>query len=126
MLRSDFGTSLLSHADVGPLIVQKLTRQRAAGAGRGDHRPGSSRCRSACSPASTTASLSRRADLGLSLLGIAVPAFWAGLLLATVFAIQLRLLPAGGFVEWSENPLGARHVRWSCPRWPSAWCRPPC
>src|ERR1041384_5862263 len=25
ILRSDFGTSLLSHADVGPLIVQKLT-----------------------------------------------------------------------------------------------------
>src|SRR3981189_3458952 len=25
MLRSDFGTSLLSHSDVGPLIAQKLT-----------------------------------------------------------------------------------------------------
>src|SRR6266567_9251958 len=25
MLRSDFGTSLLSHSDVGPLIVQKLS-----------------------------------------------------------------------------------------------------
>src|SRR6195256_3005516 len=25
MLRSDFGTSLLSHADVGPLISQKLS-----------------------------------------------------------------------------------------------------
>src|SRR5437870_13504265 len=24
MLRSDFGTSLLSHSDVGPLVVQKL------------------------------------------------------------------------------------------------------
>jgi peptide/nickel transport system permease protein len=43
----------------------------------------------------------------LSLVGIAVPAFWAGLLLATVFAIQLKLLPAGGFVDWSEDPLGA-------------------
>jgi peptide/nickel transport system permease protein len=43
----------------------------------------------------------------VSLLGIAVPAFWAGLLLATVFAIQLKLFPAGGFVEWSENPVGA-------------------
>ena len=43
----------------------------------------------------------------VSLLGIAVPAFWAGLLLATVFAIQLKLFPAGGFVEWSESPVGA-------------------
>src|SRR5207249_6671459 len=43
----------------------------------------------------------------LSLIGIAVPAFWAGLLLATLFAIQLKLLPAGGFVDWSEDPLAA-------------------
>jgi peptide/nickel transport system permease protein len=43
----------------------------------------------------------------LSLLGIAVPAFWAGLLLATVFAIQLHLFPAGGFTEWTDNPLAA-------------------
>ena len=43
----------------------------------------------------------------VSLLGIAIPTFWAGLLLATIFAIQLKLLPAGGFVDWSDNPLGA-------------------
>ncbi len=30
-------------------------------------------------------------------LGIAVPAFWLGLLLITVFALNLRVLPAGGF-----------------------------
>ncbi len=30
-------------------------------------------------------------------LGIAVPAFWLGLLLVTAFALQLRVLPAGGF-----------------------------
>jgi len=43
----------------------------------------------------------------VSLLGIAVPAFWAGLLLATVFAIQWKVFPAGGFVDWSDNPLGS-------------------
>ena len=47
MLRSDFGTSLLSHSDVGPLIVQKLS---VSGPWR--WRPRSSRspwrCRSAC------------------------------------------------------------------------------
>src|SRR3981081_1196138 len=106
MLRSDFGTSLLSHSEVGPLIVQKLSVSgplalAAAvisvvvavplGGLAGVHYP----------------RLAGALISALSLLGIAVPAFWAGLLLATVFAIQLRLLPAGGFVDWSENAAGA-------------------
>jgi peptide/nickel transport system permease protein len=106
MLRSDFGTSLLSHADVGSLIVQKLTVSGPLAL------------------AAATISLLLAVPLGvlagvnyrrlsgalisaLSLLGIAVPAFWAGLLLATVFAIQLHWLPAGGFVDWSEDPVAA-------------------
>lgn len=41
---------------------------------------------------------------GLSQLGIAVPVFWIGMLLVTVFALKLRLLPAGGFPrqDWAE------------------------
>ncbi|WP_127503714.1 ABC transporter permease [Actinoplanes solisilvae] len=37
-------------------------------------------------------------------LGIAVPAFWLGLLLITVFALRLQVLPAGGFPPdgWSS------------------------
>lgn len=37
-------------------------------------------------------------------LGIAVPAFWLGLLLVTAFALKLRVLPAGGFPPdgWSD------------------------
>ncbi|MBB2947158.1 peptide/nickel transport system permease protein [Actinoplanes lutulentus] len=37
-------------------------------------------------------------------LGIAVPAFWVGLLLITVFALNLQVLPAGGFPPggWSD------------------------
>jgi peptide/nickel transport system permease protein len=40
----------------------------------------------------------------VSQLGIAVPAFWLGLLLITVFALRLRVLPAGGFPPggWAE------------------------
>jgi peptide/nickel transport system permease protein len=34
---------------------------------------------------------------GLSQLGIALPTLWVGLLLVTVFAVQIRLLPAEGF-----------------------------
>ncbi|MFB4271527.1 ABC transporter permease [Nonomuraea sp. GTA35] len=41
---------------------------------------------------------------GLSQLGIAVPVFWIGLLLVTVFALRLRVLPAGGFPrdDWAD------------------------
>jgi peptide/nickel transport system permease protein len=45
---------------------------------------------------------------GLSQLGIAVPVFWVGLLLITVFSLHLRILPAGGFPQddWND-PSGA-------------------
>src|SRR5690606_25861106 len=33
----------------------------------------------------------------ISQLGIAVPVFWIGILLVTVFAVNLRLFPSGGF-----------------------------
>jgi peptide/nickel transport system permease protein len=107
MLRGDFGTSVLSHSDVGPLIVQKLSVSGPLAL------------------ASVLISLVVALPLGvlggtryrtltgalisgLSLLGIAVPAFWAGLLLATVFALQLHLFPAGGFPsDWSADPAGA-------------------
>ncbi|MDP9792786.1 peptide/nickel transport system permease protein [Catenuloplanes nepalensis] len=41
---------------------------------------------------------------GVAQLGLAVPAFWLGLLLVTVFALNLRALPAGGFppAGWSD------------------------
>ncbi|MEV0231754.1 ABC transporter permease [Nonomuraea sp. NPDC050786] len=41
---------------------------------------------------------------GIAQLGIAVPVFWIGMLLVTVFALRLRLLPAGGFPreDWAD------------------------
>ena len=106
MLHSDFGTSLLSHSAVGPLIVQKLTVS-------GPLALASAVLALALAlPLGVLAGVNYRRATGtlisvVSLVGIAVPAFWAGLLLATVFAIQLKLLPAGGFVDWSDNPLAA-------------------
>ncbi|MDQ6636517.1 MAG: ABC transporter permease [Candidatus Dormibacteraeota bacterium] len=52
-------------------------------------------------------SLSGSLISALSLGGIAIPAFWAGLLLVTIFAVQLHVLPAGSFVPWEESPVGA-------------------
>ena len=106
MLHSDFGTSLLSHSEVGALISQKLSVS-------GPLALGSAAIAVALSvPLGVLAGVNYRRLSGtlisaVSLLGIAVPAFWAGLLLATVFAIQWKVFPAGGFVEWSADPLGA-------------------
>ncbi len=37
-------------------------------------------------------------------LGMAVPAFWAGIVLVIVFAVQLRWFPANGYVPLSTDP----------------------
>ncbi len=39
----------------------------------------------------------------LSQVGLAVPAFWAGLLLVTTFAVRRNWFPAGGFPGWDEG-----------------------
>ncbi|MFA5550174.1 MAG: ABC transporter permease [Trueperaceae bacterium] len=40
----------------------------------------------------------------LSQLGAAVPSFWLGLLFILFFAVERRLLPAGGFTPFGEDP----------------------
>jgi peptide/nickel transport system permease protein len=41
----------------------------------------------------------------LSQIGLAVPAFWAGILLILLFAVNLHWFPAGGFHSWQVDPL---------------------
>src|SRR5271156_7137486 len=47
--------------------------------------------------------------MGFSQIGIAVPNFWLAILLVLVFAVTLRLVPAGGFPGWHDpaRALGA-------------------
>jgi peptide/nickel transport system permease protein len=48
-------------------------------------------------------------DIGtmvFSQLGIAMPSFWAGILLILLFAVYLGWFPAGGYIPWRENPAG--------------------
>lgn len=40
-----------------------------------------------------------------SQIGLAVPAFWAGILLILLFAVTLHWLPAGGFQPWQIGPI---------------------
>ena len=41
----------------------------------------------------------------LSMIGVAMPPFWLGMLLILVFSVNLRWLPASGFVSFFESPL---------------------
>jgi peptide/nickel transport system permease protein len=43
----------------------------------------------------------------ISQVGLAVPAFWAGLILVTVFAVDLRWFPANGFPGWDRTISGS-------------------
>jgi len=106
MVHGDFGASLLSHSQVGPLIAGKLTVSGPLAV------LAAAIAVLISMPLGVVAGVRYRQASGalisaLSLGGIAIPAFWAGLLLVTVFSIKLRLLPAGGFVDWSEDPLAA-------------------
>jgi len=50
----------------------------------------------------------RPGDYGImifSQMGLAVPAFWAGILLILLFAVTLHWFPAGGFQPWLVNPI---------------------
>jgi peptide/nickel transport system permease protein len=52
----------------------------------------------------------RMGDYGImvfSQIGLAVPAFWAGILLILLFAVTLHWLPAGGFQYWLTDPARA-------------------
>jgi peptide/nickel transport system permease protein len=106
MLHSDFGTSQLSHSEVGPLIAQKLTVSAPLALAA------AVLSILIAVPLGVLAGVYHRGLTGaavsaISLIGVAVPAFWAGLLLVTVFALQLKVLPAGGFVDWAESPVNA-------------------
>ncbi len=54
--------------------------------------------------ASRRGSVADTSAMGIAQIGVAIPNFWFALLLVYVFAVVLRLLPAGGFTGW-ENGL---------------------
>jgi peptide/nickel transport system permease protein len=41
----------------------------------------------------------------ISVVGMAIPGFWLGMLLIWVFALQLKVLPASGYTPFTEDPV---------------------
>jgi peptide/nickel transport system permease protein len=106
MLHGDFGTSQVSGTAVADLILVKLAVSAPLAL------MGVTMSVLISVPLGVIAGVRYRRLSGtvisaLSLGGVAVPAFWAALLLITLFAIRLHVLPAGGFVAWSDDPLAA-------------------
>jgi peptide/nickel transport system permease protein len=44
--------------------------------------------------------------MSVALFGLSIPDFWFGLLLISLFAVGLGWLPTGGYVPFSEDPIG--------------------
>lgn len=110
MFRGDFGRSWLSGLAVTDLIVPKLAVTLWLALF------GLVLATLLALPAGMLAALKRRrwegfVVSGATQVGMAIPAFWAGILLALVFAVVLRVLPANGYVPLRSNPVEwARHL----------------
>jgi peptide/nickel transport system permease protein len=104
-VRGDFGQSFAYSSDIGPLILQRLTVSAplallsmaiatavalTAGVYAAERRGGGGDA----------------AVMAASQVGLAIPSFWLGIMLVAIFAVQLRIAPAGGFPGWSD-PLRA-------------------
>ncbi len=105
LLTGDFGESYVTEAAIGPQVLDRLLVTAWL--------VGSAMVLAlvVAVPAGLIAAARHRKISGmlvsgLSQVGIAVPSFLAGILLVTVFAVQLGWLPSGGWVPPAEDPLG--------------------
>jgi peptide/nickel transport system permease protein len=103
LFHGDFGTSYVSSAAIGPQISDRLgvTAWLVLG--------GMVIALLIAIPAGTFAAVHHRNPLGvllsgLSQVGIAVPAFLAGILLVYVFAVRAQAVPSGGYTPLAQDP----------------------
>lgn len=97
VIRGDFGTTMIGERDVMGEIMPKL------GISAWLIVLGMAVALLIAVPLGSFAALRRRRASGfaasaLSQVGLSIPAFWAGMWLVVIFAVQLRWLPAGGYV----------------------------
>ncbi|MBE1593738.1 ABC transporter permease [Nonomuraea angiospora] len=103
LLQGDFGTSYVTSSPIGPQISDRLGVTAVLVLG------GMLVALVIAVPLGTFAAVHHRNPLGaaisaLSQVGIAIPAFLAGILLVFVFAVQAQALPSGGYVPIAEDP----------------------
>ncbi|GAA1639798.1 ABC transporter permease [Nonomuraea maheshkhaliensis] len=103
LLQGDFGTSYVTSSPIGPQIGERLGVTLVLVLG------GMAVALVLAVPLGTFAAVRHRDPLGAvisaaSQLGIAIPAFLAGILLVFVFAVQAQALPSGGYVPIAESP----------------------
>jgi peptide/nickel transport system permease protein len=103
LVQGDFGTSYVTNSPVGPQISDRLGVTAVLVLG------GMLVALVIAVPLGTFAAVHHRNPLGAvisaaSQVGIAVPAFLAGILLVFVFAVQAQALPSGGYVPIAESP----------------------
>ena len=106
LAQGDLGTSHSSHLTVASQVAQRMQVTLPLAA------MGMLLALAFSVPAGIVLAIARRSPAAAVLsaatqLGIAVPAFWAAILLITVFAVRLHWFPAGGFTPWAQDPLGA-------------------
>ncbi|GLX50120.1 peptide ABC transporter [Streptomyces hygroscopicus subsp. hygroscopicus] len=110
LLHGDFGTSYVTHEAIGPRIANRFAVTVWLVAG------GMLVALLLALPAGVLAAAWHRTGRGallsgLSQVGIAVPAFLAGILLVYAFAVRVGALPAGGYTPLAEDPQDwARHL----------------
>ncbi|TMR09162.1 ABC transporter permease [Nonomuraea turkmeniaca] len=103
LVQGDFGTSYVTSSPIGPQISDRLGVTAVLVLG------GMVVAVLIAVPLGTFAAVHHRNPLGAvisaaSQVGIAVPAFLAGILLVFVFAVQAQALPSGGYVPIAESP----------------------
>lgn len=101
-LRFDFGNSYITGRPIAPLIASRLAVSAWLIVF------GMIAAIAVALPVGAYAAVRRRHADGvivsaLSQVGLAVPAFWAGIWLVLVFAVNLQWLPAGGYVSPQES-----------------------
>ncbi len=102
MLRGDFGTSLQDDTPIGPRIARTfpITLELVV--------LGFLFALAVAIPLGVASALWEDSWIDhiarlVAVIGVSVPAFWLGLLLISWFAVDLRWLPPGGFVQWREG-----------------------